>query len=72
MESPLSQEYIDMPEENIICYKEVIDRTLPVQVNSSVQFSSSELTTHDLQLWKVISLSFELRFGCSWTLWKEH
>ena len=44
----------------------------PFQVSSSVQVSSSELTTHDLQLRKVISPSFELRFGCSWTLWKDH
>ena len=65
MESPLSQEYIDMPEENIRCQTEVIDRTRPFQVNLSVQFSSSGLTTHDLQLWKVISPSFGLRFGCS-------
>ena len=72
MESPLSQEYIDMPEENIRCYTDMIDRTHPVQVNSSVQFSSSGLTTHDLQLRKVISPSFGLRFGCSWTLWKSH
>ena len=42
------------------------------QVSSSVQVSSSGLTTHDLQLRKVISPSFELRFGCSWTLWKDH
>ena len=33
---------------------------------------SSKLTAHDLQLRKVISPSFELRFGCSWTLWKAH
>ena len=72
MKSPLSQEYIDMPEENIRCQAEVIDRTRPVQVNSSVKFNSSGLTTYDLQLRKVISHSFELRFGCSWTLWKAH
>ena len=34
--------------------------------------SSSKLTTHDLQLRKVISPSVELRFGCSWTSWKAH
>ena len=34
--------------------------------------SSSKLTTHDLQLRNVISPSFELRFGCSWTSWKAH
>ena len=33
---------------------------------------SSKLITHDLQLRKVISPSFELRFGCSWTSWKAH
>ena len=43
-----------------------------LQCSSSVQVSSSGLTTHDLQLRKVISPSFELRFGCSWTLWKAH
>ena len=43
-----------------------------LQCSSSVQVSSSKLTTHDLQLWKVISPSFELRFGCSWTIWKAH
>ena len=30
------------------------------------------VTTYDLQLWKVITPSFELCFGCSWTLWKSH
>ena len=34
--------------------------------------SSSRLTTYDLQLRKVITSSSELRFGCSWTLWKAH
>ena len=72
MEISLSQEYIAMREENIICQTEVIDQTRPVEVNSSVQFSSSGLTTNDLQLRKVISPSFGLRFGCSWTLWKAH
>ena len=56
MESPLSQEYIHMPEEDIRCKTEVLDRARPGQV------SSSWLTTHDLQLRKVISPSFELRF----------
>ena len=49
-----------------------VSRPRPVELNSSVQVSSSGLTTHDLQLRKVISLSFELRFGCSWTIWKAH
>ena len=65
MESPLSQEYINMPEENIICQTEVLDQAHPGQVSLSVQVSSSGLTTHDLQLRKVISPSFELRLGCS-------
>ena len=65
MEIPLSQEYINMPEEDIICQTEVLDRARPSQVSSSVKVSSSGLTTHDLQLRKVISPSFELRFGCS-------
>ena len=43
-----------------------------LQCSSSVQVSSSKLTTHGLPLRKVISPSFELRFGCSWTLWKDH
>ena len=72
MESPLSQEYIHMPEEDIICQTKVLDRDLPGQVSSSVQVSSSGLTTHDLQLRKVISFSSELLFECSWTLWKAH
>ena len=54
MESPLSQEYIHMPKEDIKCHIKVLDGTLPGQV------SSSGLTTHDLQLRKIISPSFEL------------
>ena len=72
MESPLSKEYIPIPEEDIRFQTEVLDRALPGQVSSSVQVSSSGLTTHDLQLQKVISPSSELRFGCSRTLWKSH
>ena len=68
MESPLSQEYIHMPEEDIRCQIEVFERARPGQVSLSVQVSSSGLTTHDLKLQKVISPSFELRFWCSWTL----
>ena len=38
------------------------------------QFRSARLgvTTCDLQLRKVITSSSDLRFGCSWTLWKSH
>ena len=38
------------------------------------QFRSAQLgvTTYDLQLRKVITPLSELRFGCSWTLWKSH
>ena len=36
MESPLSQEYIHMPEEDIRCQTEVFDRARPGQVSSSV------------------------------------
>ena len=72
MEIPLSQEYIDMPEEDIRCQTEVLDQARLGQVSSSVQVRSSGLTIHDLQHRKVISLSFELRFGCSWTIWKAH
>ena len=46
--------------------------SLSVPVSSSVQVSSFGLTTHDLQLQKVINPSSELGFGCSWTLWKSH
>ena len=72
IESPLGQEYIHMPEEDIRCQTKVLDRVRPGQVSSSIQVSSSGLTTHDLQLRKVISPSFELRFGCSLTLLKAH
>ena len=72
MDSPLSQEYIHIPEGNIRCQNEVLYRAHPGQVGSSVQVSSSGLTTRDLQLRKVISPSFELRFGCSLTIWKSH
>ena len=37
-----------------------------------IQVSSSRLTMYDLQLRMVITSSFELRFRCSWTLWKAH
>ena len=60
MESPLSQEYINMPEDDIICQTEMLYLALLGQVSWSVQVSSSGLTTHDLQLRKVISPSFEL------------
>ena len=36
MESPLSQEYIHMPEEDIRCQTKVLHRARPSQVNSSV------------------------------------
>ena len=65
MEIPLSQKYIHLPKEDIRCHNEVLDRGRPGQVSSSVQVSSSGLTTNDLQLRKVISHSFELRFECS-------
>ena len=37
MESPLSQEYIHMPEEDIKSQTKVLDRVFPGQVSSSVQ-----------------------------------
>ena len=61
MEILLSQEYIDMPEEDRRCLTEVIDRARPGKVSSSVQ----DLTVYGLQLRKVITPSSELRFGCS-------
>ena len=45
MVSLLCQEYIHMPEEDIRCQIEVLDRDRPGQVSSSVQVSSSGLTT---------------------------
>ena len=72
MEIPLSQEYIHMPDKDIRCQIEVLERAHPGQVSSSVEVRSSGLTTNDLQLRKVLSPSFELRFWCSWTLWKAH
>ena len=45
MEIPLSQESINMPEEDRRCQTEVLDRAHRGQVNSSVQVSSSGLTT---------------------------
>ena len=30
------------------------------------------VTTYEIQLRKVITSSSELRFGCSWTIWKSH
>ena len=68
MESPLSQEYIHMPEEDRRCLIKVIDRAHPGHVSSSVQ----DLTVCDLQLRKVITPSSELRLGCFLTLWKDH
>ena len=65
MEIPLSQEYIYMPEEDIRCQIEVLERTNPGQVSSSVEVCSSGMNMNDLQLRKVISPSFELRFCCS-------
>ena len=47
-------------------------QALAGQVSSESQVSSSEFNTCDLQLRKVINSSSELRFGCSWTLWKDH
>ena len=63
MKSPLSQEYIDIPEEDIRSQTEVIDQVYRGHLSSSVQVSSSELTTCDLQLRKVITPSSELRFS---------
>ena len=56
MEIPFSQESIDIPEEDIRCQTEVLDRARPVKVSSSVQ----DLTVYDIQLWKIITPSSEL------------
>ena len=45
MERQLSQEYINIPEEDIRCQIEVLDRGRPGKFSSSVQVSSSGLTT---------------------------
>ena len=45
MESPLSQEYTHINDEGNRCLTEVLDRARPAQVSSSVQVSSSGLTT---------------------------
>ena len=39
---------------------------------SQFRLASLGVTTYDLQLRKVITLSSELRFWCSWTLLKDH
>ena len=70
MESPLSQEYIHMLEEDSRGQTEVLDQSRPGQVRSARPVQ--DLPTRDLQLRKVITPSSELRFGCSWTLWKSH
>ena len=56
MKRTLSQEYINMTEEDRRCLTEVIDRSRPGQVSSSVQ----DLTVYDLKLRKVITPSSEL------------
>ena len=63
MESPLSQESINISVEDSRCLAEVSDRARPGHLG---QFRSARLglTTYDLQLWKVITPSSELRFGC--------
>ena len=53
---PLSQESIDISDEDRRCLTEVIDRARPGQVSSSVQ----DLTVYDLQIRKVITPSSEL------------
>ena len=62
MEIPLSQESIHMPEKNRRCQTKVLDRVYRGQA------AQLGVTTYDLQLWKVITPSSELRLGCSWTL----
>ena len=50
-----------MPEEDNRCQTEVSDLVYRGQVRSA----RLGVTTYDLQLWKVITPSSELRFGCS-------
>ena len=61
---PIESRIHSHAEENIRFLTEVIDE-LVTSGQSSIQVSSSGLTTHDLQLRKVITPSSELRFGCS-------
>ena len=68
MERTLSQEGIHIPDDDRRCLTDVIDRSCPGQVSSSVQ----DLTVYDLQIRKVITPSSELRLGCSLTLCKYH
>ena len=51
------------------------DRGVRLSLPRSGQLSQSAwlgVTTYDLQLWKVITSSSEICFGCYWTLWKDH
>ena len=51
------------------------DRGVRPSLPKSGQLSQSArlgVTMYDLQLRKVITRSSELRFGCSWNLWKAH
>ena len=51
------------------------DRGVRLSLLRSSQPSQSArlgVTTYDLQIWNVITPSSELRFGCSYTLWKAH
>ena len=45
-------------------------------LGSKLQPSGTQLrspcTPSNLKLWTAITSSFELRFGCSWTLWKSY
>ena len=61
MESPLSQDSINIPEEDSVGQAEV----WKVRKYRKVKSARLGLTTCDLQLRKVINSSFELRFGCS-------
>ena len=69
---PIESRIHSYAEEDIRCQTEVLNRARLGKVSSSVQVRSSGLTTNDLQLRNVISHSFELRFLCSWTLWRAH
>ena len=51
------------------------DRGFRPSLPRSGQLSQSAwlgVTMYDLQLRKVITSLSELRFGCSWTIWKDH
>ena len=53
----------------------MLDRDVRLSLQRSGQLSQPArlgVTMYVLQLWKVIAPSSELRFECSYTIWKAH